>query len=342
MARRFFCRVLLVVVAVSVVLVLSGILSAQGNSGNTFERVKEVQERNTARFMAIKGVVGTAVGVDTKDKPNIKVFVEEPGVAGIPKKLDEVAVEVVVTGKIYAIQRSEGGGTNIDPTAWFERPVPIGVSTGNEGAPAVGTLGCRVKDKSGKVYALSNNHVYALENTAPIGSNVLQPGLHDGGVAPDDVIGTLSAFVPVKFDGSDNTVDAAIAAIIKDGKIPRVGNATPSDGYGTPKSETVLASIGMPVQKYGRTTSLTKGVITGINATLNINYHFGTGRCVNQVVVESKTPFVKPGDSGSLMVTDPGREPVGLIYAANSNGKFVAASRIELVLDAFDVTIDGE
>jgi len=345
MSRRFFFRILLVVVAVFAVLVLSRILSAQGNSGNAFGRVKEVQEKHTARLMAIKGVVGTAVGVDTEDNPNIKVFVEEPGIAGIPKKLDEVAVDVVVTGKIYPIPTYDGktgGGTKIDPTARFERPVPIGVSTGNEGEPSAGTIGCRVKDKSGKVYALSNNHVYALENTAPIGSNVLQPGVYDGGVAPDDVIGTLSAFVPVKFDGSDNTVDAAIAIIIKDGKIPRVGNATPSNGYGTPKSDTVLASVGMPVQKYGRTTSLTKGTITGINATVDVNYHFGRARCVNQIIVESQTPFVKPGDSGSLMVTDPGRDPVGLIYAANSNGKFVAACRIELVLDAFGVTIDGE
>jgi len=221
MLRRFFCRILLVVVAVFAVLMLSGILSAQGNSGDAFERVKEVQEKHTARLMAIKGVVGTAVGVDTEDKPNIKVFVKEPGVAGIPKKLDEVAVDVVVTGKIYAIPTSEsktGGGTKIDPTAWFERPVPIGVSTGNEGIPATGTIGCRVKDRSRNLYALSNNHVYALENTAELGSNVLQPGVYDGGVAPDDVIGTLFDYVPIAFDGSDNTVDAAIATIIEDGK----------------------------------------------------------------------------------------------------------------------------
>jgi hypothetical protein len=347
MWRKYFYKVLLVIVAIFAVLMLSGILSAQGNSGNAFDRVKEVQEKHTARLMAIKGVVGTAVGVDIEDKPNIKVFVEEPGVAGIPKKLDEVAVDVVVTGKIYAIPASDVktvGETKIDPTAWFDRPVPIGVSTGTEGPCAAGTIACRVKDRSGKLYALSNNHVYALENTAELGSKVLQPGLYDTHCVlnENNVIGTLFDFVPIKFDGSDNIVDAAIAAIIKDGKIPRVGNATPSNGYGTPKSETVLASIGMPVQKYGRTTSLTKGTITGINATLDVNYHFGTARCVNQVIVESRTPFVKPGDSGSLMVTDPSRNPVGLIFAADSNGKFVAASRIELVLDAFDVTIDGE
>jgi len=34
----------------------------------------------------------------------------------------------------------------------------------------------------------------------------------------------------------------------------------------------VEASVGLKVKKYGRTTSLTKGTITAINATVNVGY----------------------------------------------------------------------
>ena len=347
MSMKIFYKILLVVVAVFVVLFLSGVLSAQGNSGNAFERVKEVQEKHTAKLMAIKGVVGTAVGVDTEDKPNIKVFVEEPGVAGIPKKLDEVSVDVVVTGKIYALKPGANAkpppAPSIDPKARFDRPVPIGVSTGNEGEISSGTIGCRVTDGT-NVYALSNNHVYALENDAPIGSKVLQPGRYDTAgyvYNPNNVIGTLSAFVPIVFSTSaSNTIDAAIAI----SSTSNLGKATPSNGYGTPKSTTVSVwdSVGMPVQKYGRTTALTKGKIYAINATVNVGYSSGTARLVNQIWVYSNKPFIKAGDSGSLLVTYPGKNPVGLLFAGDSSGQWAVANRIDLVLSAFGVSIDGE
>jgi hypothetical protein len=332
-------------VAVFAVLVLSGILSAQGNSGNAFERVKAVQEKHTAKLMSIKGVVGTAIGCDPQEQPDIKVFVEEPGVAGIPKKLDEVPVDVVVTGKIYALKPGANAkpppAPSIDPKARFARPVPIGVSTGNEGEISSGTIGCRVTDGA-NMYALSNNHVYALENKAPIGSNVLQPGRYDTAgyvYNPDNVIGTLSAFVPMTFDGSNNTVDAAIAL----SSTANLGKATPSNGYGTPKSATASAYVGMPVQKYGRTTALTKGKIYAINATVNVSYSSGTARFVNQTwVYNSKVAFIKAGDSGSLLVTDPGKNPVGLLFAGDSSGKYGVANPIGPVLAAFGVTIDGE
>jgi hypothetical protein len=332
---------LLVVVVAVAVLFLSGVLSAQGNSGNAFERVKEVQEKHTAKLMAIKGVVGTGIGVDVEDKPDIKVFVEGPGVAGIPKKLDDVSVEVVVTGKLYALK--PGGkppSPSIDPKARFPRPVPIGVSTGNEFQISSGTIGCRVTDGV-NVYALSNNHVYALENNAPIGSRVLQPGRYDTAgyvYHAKNVIGTLNPYPIIEFDGSDNYIDAAIAL----SSTANLGNATPSNGYGTPKSTTASASLGMQVQKYGRTTSLTKGTITGINATFDVGYSSGTARLVDQILVYSTGAFIKAGDSGSLLVTDPGKNPVGLLFAGDSSGKYAIANRIDLVLGALHVTIDGE
>ena len=257
----------------------------------------------------------------------------------IPLDLEGVPVKVDVTGEFFAFKKSLfATKTKINPTTKFTRPVPIGISTGNEGECSSGTIGARVTDGI-NVYALSNNHVYALENSAPIGSKVLQPGLYDTSCIfySNNVIGTLYAFVPIDFSGGNNTVDAAIALTSK----ALLQKFTPSNGYGIPKSKIVAASPGQEVQKYGRTTSLTDGTIAGINATINVSYKHGIATFVNQIVISSEKPFVKPGDSGALLVTNSGANPVGLLFAGNSSGTYSVANRIEDVLSSFGITIDG-
>ena len=96
------------------------------------------------------------------------------------------------------------------------------------------------------------------------------------------------------------------------------------------------------MQKYGRTTALTHGTITGINATIIVGYSSGLARFVGQILVESPTAFILPGDSGSLLVSDPGRDPVGLCFAGNASGTMAFANPIGPVLSRFGVTIDGE
>ena len=351
MTRRIFCKVLLVVVAIFGVLVLSGVLLAQGRSEDAFERVRDVQERHTDRLMAIDGVEGTAIGFNPNARLSVAVLLERPGVGGIPQELEGVAVHPVVTGKIYALPKpnNPGGGNGkgggggggkvppVDPTARFDRPVPIGVSTGHPNITA-GTIGCRVIDTSGNVYALSNNHVYADENQASKGDNVLQPGDYDGGVDPDDAIGTLAEYVSIDFFGGDNIIDAAIALSSTDD----LDNATPSDGYGKPKSTTVAASIGQTVQKYGRTTGLTKGRVSYINVTVNVGYDSGVARFVDQIAISGGN-FSSGGDSGSLVVVQKGediRKPVGLLFAGSSS--LTILNPIDAVLSRFGVTVDGE
>jgi hypothetical protein len=75
----------------------------------------------------------------------------------------------------------------------------------------------------------------------------------------------------------------------------------------------------MSVQKYGRTTSLTTGSVTGVNATVKVRYSKGhTATFVNQIVIGSG--FSDSGDSGSLIVTnDANLNPVGLLFAGSSS-----------------------
>ncbi|MFQ5983228.1 MAG: serine protease [Woeseiaceae bacterium] len=286
----------------------------------------------------------------------VKIYTESAGVAGLPRSLDGVPVVIQVTGKLYALHHRSwhggggggdggggGGGCNTTTDRW--RPACIGISTGHPSITA-GTIGARVVDGAGNVYALSNNHVYADENRAAIYNNVLQPGPFDGGTDPADAIGTLVDFEPLKFDGSDNTIDAAIAL----SSTTNLNNATPPDGYGVPKSTTVAATINQRVKKYGRTTGQTKARVSGIHATVDVCYEpigpfcspFAIARFVNQIII-SPGGFSAGGDSGSLIVVDKGadaRKPVGLLFAGSSS--VTIANPIDLVLNRFGVSIDGE
>src|SRR4030043_2225841 len=115
-----------------------------------------VQHRHLNWLMRIPDVVGTGVGIGPDGLPAIKVFTAKHGVKGIPEWVESTPVQLEVTGMVVALT---------DPTAKFSRPVPIGVSTGHPDITA-GTTGARVKDSNGRVFALSNNHVYANQNEA--------------------------------------------------------------------------------------------------------------------------------------------------------------------------------
>ena len=231
----------------------------------------------------------------------------------------------------------------------WPRPVPIGVSAGNVTSVSAGTIACRVVDAAGNVYALSNTHVFAPDDVAgqtALGDVVAQPGLYDAPLHAYDpatmYLGTVSAYKPI--DGSIlafNRIDAAIA--LTDAAL--LGTSTPLTlgGYGAPSSITRPATLNMAVQKFGRTTMLTKGTVTGINATMVVGYAddwyaWFTG----QIIVETSGVFEQAGDSGSLVVTDDASaDPVGLLFAGNAEGTMAIVNPIDEVLQYFHVGIDG-
>lgn len=295
----------------------------------------EAHKRHVHRLMDTFGVVGVGIGADQEGEAVLKVFTSETGIPGLPEMLDGIPVKTKVTGRFYAL---------VDPTARFERPVPLGVSTGHPEITA-GTIGARVKDGAGNVFALSNNHVYAAVNSANLGDNVLQPGAFDGGVDPADAIGTLYDYQPISMCNwfwfwytcpTTNTIDAAIALSSTD----LLGNSTPANLY-TPSEETVEPYVGQPVKKYGRTTGLTLGTVDAVSVTVDVCYDEfcdSIARFGDQISI---TPggFSAGGDSGSLIVSQDGNHPVGLLFAGSDTDTL--ANRIGNVLNAFDVTIDS-
>lgn len=332
MLRRFLSPATAILLFACTILVLGAPgVSAEGGDVQGLERIIATQEKYNDSLLAREEVVGTAAGAEA-----VIVLVKTPrALDELPDQLDGVPVRVRVCGDL--------GVLSADSKKRFERPVPIGVSSGNERRRSAGTIACRVTD--GKhVYALSTNHVYALENSAPVGSKILQPGLDDsnGEFYEENVIGRLYDYSLIVFSLSpdtENEIDAAIARCT-DG-VQTVGVSTPEDGYGTPGSDPVKAEIGMGVQKYGKATRLTHGKVTGVNAVVKVRYESGVARFVHQILVEGGSDFVKKGDSGALLVTDDDEaNPVGLVFAGGETGTVVIANPIQKVLKRFSVEID--
>ncbi len=315
---------------------------------------RQIHERQIEALFRNPRVVATGIGATSSGQPAIKIYLDrtpaDAAATGLPDEIEALPVMLEVSGPVYAWRGNcnspyadpavctaeplaPPGG--VDPTARFDRPVPIGVSTGHPGITA-GTLGCRVQAGCHN-YALSNNHVYANEGAAVIGDDALQPGPYDGGSGPDDIIGQLVDFEPIEFSTSaGNIIDAAIVQL-PDGM---VGTATPIDGYGQPLADPVTAVPGMNVQKYGRTTGHTSGNVDAINVAVNVQCDAGVARFVQQIVIRPG-PFSAGGDSGSLIVVEGGaddRRPVGLLFAGSNS--FTLANPITPVLDRFGITID--
>lgn len=318
------------------------------------DKAVAAKKKAKADLFKVDNVVAAGVGQDSDQNAVVKVFLRRAGARGIPAKIDGVKVVTEVVGEITAwddkkAQRGKppkNGGSS--PRDRYERPVPIGVSVGTDTLSYcfAGTLGCRLKLvdlNNGNVvdrFMLSNNHVFAEENAGFVGlDKILQPGTLDNNCVlnSSDQIGLLYDFIPLNFNGQSNAVDAAIATANPND----VGTATPSAGWGNPTSNSVAASVGQVVQKYGRTTAYTEGTVDSINVSVNVTYDSGTASFDDQIIIRGRrrrgkryvaSSFSDSGDSGSLIV-DANNNPVALLFAGNST--VTIANPINAVLDAF-------
>lgn len=315
------------------------------------------------KLLQKKNVVGFGQGYKTINgqKSNIEattVFVEKKVPKDELKPRDVVPAtafgmptDVVETGEIIAFS-----GVNTDRV----RPLVPGYSIGHYKITA-GTFGAVVY-RDGEELILSNNHVLANCGDAKIGDAVLQPGRYDQGTETvarlygfkdinvmgatckiakvvGDVLNCLASLVGSshKFKvyndgiGPTNKVDAALAKPI-DG----VCMTTDIKDIGTP-CDVVDASLGMDVQKTGRTTGHTHGKVTQKHATVRVGYPDGSAIFEGQLIIspeEKGRPFSQPGDSGSLILNE--RHPVGLLFAGSD--RITIANPIMTVMDILGVT----
>jgi hypothetical protein len=283
----------------------------------------EVQVAEQEALLAKANVVGVGIGTKITEgsdtgRPALVVFVSQklgldelPDSDVVPQSLGDHETDVIETGEIFA---GAGEDSTIRPQALRRRvrPVAGGFSIGHFAITA-GTAGAAAYDATAfpgipqKYYILSNNHVLANSNDAKLGDPIRQPGTYDGGTE-EDGIGRLHRFIPMRFGGRPNIVDAAIAEVDfhdVDRQIYWIGYVR---GVST-------ARLGLTVQKTGRTTNYTTGRILGLNGTININYgNDRIARMERQIVT---TVMSAPGDSGSL-VCDMEGNAVGLLFAGSN------------------------
>lgn len=323
--------------------------------------------RQCVRFLDdYNEVVGVGIGKTDDKKDCIIVFSTDPPRTSarghVPVKMDNVPVRIVYMAQpmsLYDLETAPNVGTQNQnegfgkkpgsigttgkpvPTYRYPRPVPIGVSVGNQyDYCGAGTISCRVSDAE-NTYILSCNHVLARSNNANIGELITQPGGYDNNCTynPADVIGSLTSFYPLLFSYyGTNEMDAGIAQV----STSDVGTATPSDGYGQPNSTTYFPAVDDLLQKYGRTTGLTKrGKVFAVNTIIVLTYGGLPARFVNQIIVKTNKAFAEPGDSGSLAVTqDDNCYPVGIIFGKSQDYTYICP--IDPILNYFGVTIDGK
>ncbi len=92
------------------------------------------------------------------------------------------------------------------------------------------------------------------------------------------------------------------------------------------------------VQKTGRTTGYTRGVIRDISATMKITYDVGVVTFSDQVLIDGVGgAFSAAGDSGSLIVDRKTKQPVALLFAGSPSQTI--ANHIDDVLSALGVSI---
>jgi hypothetical protein len=195
-----------------------------------------------------------------------------------------------------------------------------------------GTFGAVVTDDSGKLFVLSNNHVLANENALPIGSPIFQPGLLDGGDVTTDQIARLSRFITLQSD-EPNTVDCAIAEALDSSLVD-------SDilQIGSPKG-TAAATLGMAVEKFGRTSAYTSGLVSSIDTDVKVGYDLGTLIFQSQIIIATHggKAFSAAGDSGSLILEQSSQRAVGLLFAGSAS--HTIANHIDAVLTSLNVRL---
>ena len=300
----------------------------------------EVQ-RSARHWIMSAGIQGLGVGRkitddEVLDELVLKVYVAEkkprsavkhpvPRCVHLPDLPEPIPTDVEAIG----IVRTEPNTTRV-------RPAIPGFSVGHVNIGA-GTYGCLVRRKGDDkaYYILSNSHILADSGVGARGDKVVQPGRTDGGNAPGDVIAVLRDWVPFQFsrNGYPNLVDAAIARV----KSARsVTSAIRVIGVPTGVSRTVQR--GMQVQKTGRTTDYTVGIIKDINYRTSLRYKRpggGRGRVGfrDQVLC---TRYSAGGDSGSA-VLNMKKEVVGLHFAGSASSSIF--NRIGHVLDALNIEV---
>ena|SRR3990167_6184098 len=297
--------------------------------------IQKIRDNIQDKLLHLKNVVGVGIGDKiTANQPTgkecIRVYVKSKRSIQslnkkdiVPKKINEVETDVIEIGEIRAFQYKK-----------YMRPAKCGVSIGHYKI-TTGTLGALVVDKTtNEILILSNNHVLANSNKAKIGDSIYQPGPYDGG-SPSTLLANLSRFVKIQTRSwwafwkkePKNRVDCAVATPIDSTDV-----SEEILDIGTPR-DVANVKVGSKLQKTGRTTGHTKGVVMDADVTVVVNYGSFTAKFEHQIMANAMSAG---GDSGSL-VLDENKNAIGLLFAGSDNTTII--NSIHDVLESLNVRL---
>jgi hypothetical protein len=292
------------------------------------QRAMRIQKQNEGSILAMPGVRGIGIGRDKTNKDTelvFHVFVDRSaGTPELPSALEDIPVKELPAGLVVAQQAL------------------MGTSTSNPNGCYSGTTGFKAKFRDRKCLwgYITNNHVAVAgganlcPNAAVIGTNQYSPSTGDNLCNNATDIGDLKAFSALNLGlGSDNLVDAAFVGNNYEDADNDVSNQIACN-IGAPTTTTITpaAALGMAVQKCGRTTLHTTGVVATINVSLTVSYGVcGNAPFINQIhILAAAGSFSQAGDSGSPIVNMQ-NDPVGLLFAGDNINTY--ANPIDEVLN---------
>lgn len=252
---------------------------------------------------------------------------------------EDLPTDVIEVGHLVALQHEPITPSRRD--VW--NPAPGGVSAGHVGITA-GTLGMWVMDPTdNRLKGISNNHVFANSNEGKKGDFIVQPGPLDDPESKGYVLARLDRYVPIHFEGEGSVCPIAGRIVAAANTLAAVsGRTTRIDVIKTqaeknycdaaladPIDESVIdnrilelgvisgvghSQLGEAVRKSGRTTGLTSGRVTVMEATVTVDYGGGRRAIFDGQVIT--TPMSAGGDSGSIVINSMGYI-VGLLFAGS-------------------------
>ena len=218
------------------------------------------------------------------------------------------------------------------PSSQASRSDPLhgGVSIGTARAGS-GTLGGIVRDRrTRQPMLLSNWHVIVGGWGNLHGQPIYQPSRDDGGTVAD-IVATLER------DGMSFQLDAAVATLNK-----RRRWSNEQMGIPGPVPGVAVAGIGMQVEKSGRTSGITRGVVTGVGGIQRLQYA-GIERVLRNVFTieprRASEEVSRGGDSGSWWLESTTKKAVGVHFAGSDQPERALALDMQSVLDALDVDV---
>lgn len=289
-----------------------------------------------------------SIKVYVKNKlPEIEVL--SRGLTLLPRVFRYIDIDVVEL-KNYPKVMSQSNSLKTNKFTNKIRPLEIGYSIGHYQVSS-GSIGTFVRDSRRLPCILSNNHVLANSNLADLYDSILQPGTYDGGMIMRNKVAELTEWEKLSLIEYNNFPFQTKSIKNQnlfwnrpkynkvDGALARLSSRI---DFKEPQLEPYFdVNLFDSLEKNGRTTGHTIGIVEDVSTTISVDYGVGMGMFEDQIMVKGLgSPFSDGGDSGSSVILKDTNKIIGLLFAGinKPNGEDITmVNPIENVIKSLNI-----